>query len=117
MKKYSHLHFTLFLFALFSLLAVPAVAEEQPGEILFKTMKCTKCHGTKAKQRGPSVITIASAYANTDELLLFFAGEKEAIVEPERAKTMKPRLRKIMKLNDADKKALASYLLGFKKMP
>lgn len=91
-----------------------ALAQESPGEILFKKMKCSKCHGLEAKQRGPSLITVADAYSDVDELLLFFNGKKEPIVEPARAKTMRPRLRKIMKLSDSEKKDLASYLMEFK---
>ena len=93
------------------------LAEEHPGEKIFNRMKCTTCHGIEAKQRGPSLIKIANAYADAEELLLFFNGKKEAIVEPDRVKTMRPRLRKIMKLSDPEKKDLAKYLMGFKQSP
>ena len=117
MKLFNVLQSALFCFSAFLLPANIYAAEGQPGEAIFTAMKCTQCHGTAAKQRGPSLIKIANMYADTEELLLFFNGEKDSIVEPERAKTMRPRLRKIMKRSDADKKALAEYILGFKETP
>ncbi len=91
-----------------------ACSAEQSGEELFKTMKCTMCHDAKVKKRGPSLITIASAYPDMDTMALYFSGKADPIVDPKRAKSMAPRLRKIMKLNETDQTALASYLMSFK---
>jgi len=95
-------------------LSSSAHSTEQSGEELFKTMKCSMCHDSKVKKRGPSLITIADAYPDTESMALYFSGKADPIVDPKRAKSMQPRLRKIMKLNETDQKALASFLMGFK---
>jgi len=101
---------------LFSLsLACTASAAEKSGEQLFQTMKCNGCHDATVKKRGPSLQTIANAYADTNGIFLYFSGKSGPIVEPERERTMRPRLRKIMKLNESEQKALASYIATFKK--
>ena len=114
MKNNNMLQVLSFSFLLFLTLNTSAAAEKHPGEAIFNTMKCGTCHGTEAKQRGPSLSTIADTYTDVDQMLLFFNGKMESIVEPARAKTMRPRLRKIMKLSDTKKKDLASYLMSFK---
>jgi cytochrome c len=115
MQKNTGFSIASILFFLFLTICTTADATERSGEAIFQDMKCTKCHGTKAKQRGPSLLKIAAAYPDADALFLFFNGKTDPIVEPERAKTMRPRLRKIMKLNDTEQKALADYVISFKK--
>jgi len=90
------------------------IAAERSGQEIFQAMKCAKCHSTTPKPRGPSLIKIANTYPDTATLLQFFSGKSTAIVEPARAKTMRPRLRKIKKLNETDKNALATYVMEFK---
>ncbi len=101
-------------FCLFLSLSSFTNAAEQSGEELFQAMKCKMCHQPDVKKRGPSLMTIAKAYPDTDAMALYFSGKADPIVDPKRAKSMASRLRKIMKLNETDQKALASYLLSFK---
>jgi len=95
-------------------LGVTAVrAEPRNGREIFESMKCTKCHHPEKKVNGPALTTIVKAYENRENLLKFFRGETDPIVEPERYITMKPRRRKIGKLSEEEKKALADYFFGF----
>jgi cytochrome c551/c552 len=105
------------ILCLFLLIAGPASAVGKKGEVLFLSMKCSKCHTTEGNPKGPSLPRIADAYGDVSKLLLFFQGESEPIVEPARAKTMKPRRRRIKKLSSEDQKALAKYVIGFKSTP
>lgn len=95
-------------------MAIPASADANKGETLFLSMKCNKCHATKNNPKGPSLGRIADTYGDESSLLLFFEGKSEPIVEPARAKTMKPRRRKLQKLSEEDQKALAAYIITFK---
>lgn len=105
-------------FILISLILVTsALAEEKSGEELFLSMKCNKCHRTEKNPKGPTLIRIANTYGEKARLLSFFEGKTEPIVEPERAKTMKPRRRKIKKLTRENKEKLAAYIMGFKDTP
>lgn len=100
-----------------SLISSSASADDMTGEALFQSMKCGKCHRTEENPKGPTLARIAETYGDEAKLLLYFEGKTEPIVEPERAKTMKPRQRKIKKLDKADKTKLAAYIIGFKKSP
>jgi cytochrome c len=45
------------------------------------------------------------------QLVKYLNGESEAIVRPEKSSLMKRQIEKTKKLSDADRKALADYLL------
>jgi cytochrome c551/c552 len=91
-----------------------AAAETTAGETLFTSMRCGQCHAPDKKVYGPGLQVIAGIYGEEEKLLAYFRGESEPIIEPERAKTMKPRLRKIGKLSAQELQALARYIMGFK---
>lgn len=114
MKKSVYYGIPLIAFCLSISLNSFANSADQSGEELFTTMKCTMCHDTEVKKRGPSLMTIAKAYPDMATMALYFSGKADPIVDPKRAKSMAPRLRKIIKLNGTDQKALAAYLMSFK---
>lgn len=117
MHKINYVSATIAVIGLSLALSGNSFADESPGEELFESMKCQKCHTPAKDKRAPSLITIASEYPDTETMVLYFSGKSEAIVEPKRARTMKSRLKKIIKLSDDDKKILASHIMSFKKTP
>ncbi len=109
---------TFLIAGLALVLLVPIIAgagSGSDGSALFAKMKCTKCHDPKVKKTGPALQTIAAAYKTPDNLVRYFQGKSEPIVEPARAKTMKPRRRKLARLKAEEQEALAAFILGFKK--
>lgn len=88
-----------------------ALADE--GENIFKSQGCVKCHKKESTSKvRPSLIEIATAYKGKEEQLIkHLQGEAEAIVRPKKANLMKRYIEKTKKLSDADRKALADYLL------
>ena len=115
--KFLNVKILSIVFCLSLALSAAASAEEDKGKTLFESMKCNKCHTEKGTPKGPSLQRIANTYGDETTLLQFFEGKSEPIVEPERAKTMKPRRRKIKKLSEGDKNVLAGYIISFKATP
>jgi len=115
MKESVYCRIIMAVFCFLLSLSCTTFASDQSGEKLFQAMKCTGCHDAEIKKRGPSLQKIARVYPDQESIFLYFTGKADPIVEPEREKTMRPRLRKIMKLNEAEKKALATYINTFKK--
>jgi len=89
----------------------PARADE--GETIFKSQGCVSCHKKESTSKvNPSLTEIATAYQSKEEQLIkYLQGEAEAIVRPEKANLMRRQIEKTKKLSDADRKALAGYLL------
>ena len=98
----------------FAVALTPALTIAGEGKAIFNRLKCTRCHHPDQKINGPALKTISGIYADKKQLMEFFRGEASPIVEPERFKTMKIRLRKIKKLQEADQQALAGYIMSFK---
>ena len=85
------------------------------GKALFASNGCTACHNMTAKTVGPAVVTIAKSYAGKkDDLVKFFKGEGKAIVDPAKFAMMQPQLNTTKKMSDAEKAALADYILSAK---
>ncbi len=103
----------LFLFFLCCYFSGSSAWAETHGRDVFEAMECFKCHDPQYKKMGPTLKLIANTYGKKEKLLSYFNGETESIVEPERAKTMKIRIRKIKKLADPEKDALADYIMSF----
>jgi cytochrome c len=92
-----------------------AWAEE--GEAIFKANGCITCHKITAggSKINPSLPEIARAYHDKeDQLLNYLKGEAKSIVKPQKAHTMERQLAKISSLSDADRKALADFILSHK---
>lgn len=108
----------LSLTILFLLLStVPATCQEYvAGQAIFTKKKCQRCHVSgNLKKKGPSLEVIAEGYQTEEQLLSYFKGDGEPIIEPERAKLMKMRRKQIKKLSDQQQKDLSQYMMSFKK--
>ncbi len=84
---------------------------------VFQTLGCGTCHKEAAKsQTFPSLSEIAQAYGGkADQLVKYLNGETGPILRPESGATMKRYVEKTKALSDADRKALADFILGKKK--
>jgi cytochrome c551/c552 len=89
------------------------------GAAVFGSKGCKSCHhATKdqlASGMGPSLQMVSTAYkANGGKAALekFLKGEGQAIVAPKKFSVMKPQLAKTKGLNDADRGALADFILS-----
>ena len=85
----------------------------QEGETIIKSMGCMSCHKKESSSKvNPSLIEISTAYQGKEEQLIkYLKGESEAIVRPQKSNMMKSKIVKTKKLSDADRKALADFLL------
>lgn len=88
-------------------------AKADEGETIFKSQGCMSCHKKESTSKvRPSLTEISKTYQGKEEQLIkYLQGESEAIVRPEKANLMKRYIEKTKKLSDADRKALADYLL------
>jgi len=84
------------------------------GEAIFKSQGCMSCHKKEGTSKvNPSLTEIATAYQGKEEQLIkYLKGESEAIVRPEKSSLMKRKIEKTKNLSDADRKALADYILS-----
>lgn len=96
--------------------AAPAIAAEQ-GETLFKSQGCTACHRPQSASKvNPSLTEIARIYqGKEDHLIRYMNGEAEAIVNPDQAGMMKRYIEKTRQLSDADRKAIADFIMTHSK--
>lgn len=85
----------------------------QEGETIFKSLGCMSCHKKESTSKvNPSLIDISMAYQGKEaQLVKYLKGESEAIVRPQKSNLMKSKIEKTKKLSDADRQALADYLL------
>ena len=61
----------------------------------------------------PSLTEISQAYLGKEEQLVkYLKGVSEAIVRPEKSNLMKLKIEKTKMLSEADRKALADYILS-----
>jgi cytochrome c551/c552 len=84
------------------------------GEAIFKSQGCVSCHKKEGTSRiNPSLTEISQAYQGKEEQLIqYLKGESEAIVRPAKSNLMKSKIAKTKNLSDADRKALADFLLS-----
>jgi cytochrome c len=91
----------------------PALAAD--GKAVFESNGCTACHAADKEMVGPSLQEIASKYAaNRDALVAFLGGSAAPKVDPDEFAIMKPNLTKTQALADADRAALADFILSHK---
>ena len=85
------------------------------GETIFKSQGCMSCHKKESTSKvNPSLTDIATAYQGKEEQLIkYLKGDSEAIVKPEKANLMKRHIEKTKMLSDADRKALADFILSY----
>ncbi len=85
------------------------------GEQIFKSKGCAACHQASVDTVGPSLKKIASAYAGKEaDLIKFLKGEGKPKVDPAKFAVMQPQLNTTKALSDADRKALAEFILSHK---
>lgn len=85
------------------------------GQAVFASLHCNSCHKPDTDKVGASLQLIADTYAAKTELLDYLDGRGEPRIAPERKGVMKGQLKKIAKLTDEEKQALAEYIMTFKK--
>ena len=90
----------------------PAYAGD--GEAIFKSMGCMSCHKKEGTSRiNPTLTEISQAYQGKEaQLIQYLKGESEAIVRPAKSNLMKSKIAKTKNLSDADRKALADFILS-----
>ncbi len=92
-----------------------ALGADQQGETIFKSKGCIFCHKQGGPSSGsiPSLSELAKAYKGRKaQLILYFKGDADPIVRPERAISMKRALKKTMALSDSGRSALADFILN-----
>ncbi len=101
--------------AVSGLLVIATASMASDGASIFKSKGCASCHKAKVNTVGPSLETIAKAYAGKeDELVSYLKGKTAAIVDPKKAMMMKGQLNKVKHLPEDQLKALADYILSAK---
>ncbi len=107
---------TLLIFLLLLVLPGWALAGEE-GAALFKSQGCTSCHRPdKSTKVNPSLADIAASYQDKeDQLVRYLNAEADAIVKPDKAAMMKRYVERTKKLSDAERKAVADYIMSFGK--
>ena len=85
------------------------------GKALFLNNGCVACHQPDKKTVGPAIKEIAAAYAGKkDDLVKFLKGEGKAVVDPAQFAVMQPNVATTKKMSDAERAALADYILSVK---
>ena len=89
-------------------------ARAEEGEAIFKSQGCISCHKKAgASKVNPSLAEIAAAYqGKPEQLIKYLQGESEAVVRPQKASIMKRYVKRTQALSDAERQALADYILG-----
>ena len=95
-------------------LAVNVGAEQ--GGAVFESLHCGGCHRADASNASPSLKEVAGAYqGKEDQLIKYLNGEAGPIVKPAQGNVMNRPIEKTKALSDADRKALADFIMGKKK--
>ena len=85
--------------------------EELGAEIFAGKGACVACHKPDVKLVGPSLQDIAKIYKEKNgDMLSFFKGEGEPIVDPTQYALMKSNLQITMTFTDEELKALEAYV-------
>jgi len=102
--------------AILVLLGMPAQQTDAVanGQAVFDSLRCSSCHKPDTDKVGASLQRIAEVYGDHEKLLAYLKGNSEPIIAPERRGVMKGQLKKVAKLTDEEKQALADYILTFK---
>jgi cytochrome c551/c552 len=100
----------IFLFLFF----VSALSANEQGEEIFKSKGCIFCHKLgDASGTIPSLSELAKAYkGKKEQLIRYFKGEADPIVDPERAGTMKRQIEKTKAMSDSERTALTDFMLS-----
>ena len=92
-------------------LAANVLAEQQGG--IFESLHCGGCHKADTSNAFPSLKEVAGAYQGKEaQLIKYLNGEADPIVQPAKAKIMQRYIEKTKALSDADRRALADFIMG-----
>jgi cytochrome c551/c552 len=92
-------------------LAANVFAQQEGG--IFESLHCGGCHKADVSTGFPSLKDIAGAYqGKQDQLIKYLKGEGEPIVKPAELEMMKRNIEKTKLLADADRKALADFIMS-----
>jgi len=95
------------------LLSAATACAQQPN--VFESQGCGVCHKPSGGVANPSLIDISKNYTDREgQLIKYFKGEAEPVINPQRAGIMKPHLEKTKALSDADLKNLADFIMNHK---
>lgn len=101
----------LFVLAGIVLVAVNVAAED--GAVIFESQRCGMCHKPDISKTSPSLKEIAQAYhGKEDHLVRYLKGEADPVIDTGKANMMKGALEKTKAFSDADRKALADFIMG-----
>ena len=93
------------------LISLNVYAED--GQATFDSLRCGICHKPDTGKTMPSLKDIAAAYkGKEDQLLDYFKGDSESIVNPQKKGTMKVFIEKTKMLEDDQRKGLADFILS-----
>ena len=85
--------------------------QELGKEIFNGKGACVACHQPDAKLIGPSLKDIAKIYQDKNgDMIKFFRGDADAIVDPEQFVLMQPNLEITKTFSDEELKALEAYI-------
>ena len=105
-------YFILFVFSGFLLIGFNANAEQE-GKEIFDSLHCAMCHKPDTGTLIPSLKEISAIYKGKEgQLLNYFKGEVESIINPAKRETMKRYIEKTKELKAEDRKTLADFILS-----
>ena len=103
----------LCFFILFGLVLVAVNVAAENGAAVFESQRCGICHKPDISKTSPSLREIAQAYHGKEEhLIKYLKGEAAPVIETGKANMMKGALEKTKALSDADRQALADFIMG-----
>ena len=83
------------------------------GRKPFRSLRCGGCHKAAGFKAPPSLKDMAGAYhGKEDQLTSYLKGESGPVVKPAEGNMMKRALEKTKALSDADRKALADFIMS-----
>ena len=101
----------LFVLSGFLLIGLNANAEQE-GKEVFDSLHCAVCHKPDTGTT-PSLKEMSAAYRGKEgQLLDYFRGEVESIINPAKKETMKRYIEKTKELKEEDRKTLADFILS-----
>ncbi len=92
-----------------------ATAQAQQGVTLFEAQHCGTCHKPDITKAGPSLVEIGQAYQGKADLLIsYLKGDAEPLIGWGKESRMKRPIEKTKALSDADRRALADFIISHK---
>ncbi len=91
------------------------VSSKLAGKELVQSKGCTLCHHEINKVVGPSFTDISTTYkGDHNKLIKFFKGEAEPLNKGEEFSFMKPVVNQLKHMKEAEREAIATYILSLK---